>query len=117
MAQKTKGTPAPVPGKRTKIVDHSAKAVFWKPKYEGEHLIGKLTRIGRAVNADGTVRLSLKLSTATGPMSVGVNFALADVDWEKYVGMVLDLTFTGEVGKRHGRTYDVDIIEAEDTPY
>jgi hypothetical protein len=113
MAKTTKGTPAPVPGKRTRIVDHSAKASFWKPKYEGEHLIGKLARI--AVGAEG--RKSLKIMTQDGTKSVGVNFALVDVDWEKYVGKVLDLTFTGEVGTRHGRSYDVDVIESDDASF
>lgn len=113
MAEKKKGTPAPVPGKRTKIVDHSAKASFWKPKYEGEHLIGKLARI--ATGAEG--RQSLKLITQDGPKSIGVNFALADTDWTKYIGKILDFTFTGEVGTRHGRSYDVDVIESDDVPF
>ena len=105
MAKKTADQPQV--GKRTRILDHSAKAAFWKPKIAGEHVLGKLVRIATG----GEYGPSLRIQTATGTISVSVNVILADVDWAAYIGKTLDVTFTGLVGKRNARSYDVDLIE------
>ena len=100
----------PQTGKRTQVVDHKAKIPFWKPKAVNERLTGKLI----AVVSGQEGRKSMRLVTDSGPISVGINFALANVIWENYVGSQVELVYTGEVGTRHGRTYDAFVIEAED---
>ena len=111
MKQKPAGLPKG--GARTQVVDHKAKVPFWKPSAINEKLIGMLVRVVQG--AEG--RKSLRILTATGPISVGINFALADVDWLKHVGKVIEIVFTGEVGSRHGRTYDVFVVESDNPPF
>ena len=111
--EKGKAAPLPVTGKRTQVVDHAAKIPFWKPSHVNDKLYGKLVRI--ASGQEG--RQSLVLITAGGPMCVGINFALINVEWERYIGAMVELIFTGEVGKRHGRTYDAFVTEAEEAQF
>lgn len=100
----------PVTGKRTQVVDHKAKVPYWKPKAINEKLFGKLIAVVTGLEG----RKSMRLVTDSGPVSVGINFALANVIWENYVGSQVELVYTGEVGTRHGRTYDAFVIETED---
>lgn len=113
MAKQGKPAPVPTGHGRVQVVDHKAKVPFWKPKVVGEKLSGKLVRV--VPGQDG--RESMRLITAQGPISVGINFALGDVDWSLHVGKLVDLIFTGEVGSRHGRTYDAFVTETEEAPF
>ena len=112
MAKKVEAPP-PKSGGRVQVVDHKAKVPFWKPKSVGEKLIGKLIAV--VVGQEG--RKSMRIVTPTGAISVGINFALANVIWENYVGSQVELIYTGEVGQRHGRTYDAFVTEPEDAPF
>ena len=100
----------PQTGKRTQVVDHKAKVPFWKPKAINEKLVGKLIAVVSGMEG----RKSMRFITDAGPVSVGINFALANVIWENYVGSQVELVYTGEVGARHGRSYDAFVIETED---
>jgi len=114
MAKATgKANPLPTTGKRTQVVDHKAKIPFWKPKAVNEKLSGKLIAV--VEGQDG--RRSMRLVTAAGPVSVGINFALANVVWEDHIGKIVELVFTGEVGSRHGRSYDAFVIEPDEPPF
>ena len=112
MAKKM-NAPLPTSGRRTQVVDHKAKVPFWKPKVVGEKLIGKLIAV--VVGQEG--RKSMRIVTPTGAISVGINFALANVIWENYIGAQVELIYSGEVGLRHGRTYDAFVMEPEDPAF
>ena len=113
MPKQQEVAPRPKGAARVQVVDHKAKVPFWKPRAVNERIIGKLVRV--VSRQDGGK--SMRLSTAQGPISVGINFALADVPWEEHVGRIVELIFTGEIGQRHGRTYDAFVTESDEVPF
>ena len=92
------------------IKKHDEKPAFWKPKKVGEAVEGRLVAI-----IEGKYGEVLRISTGKGTVSITVNFFLADIDFQKYVGQALRFTFKGEVGRK-GRVYDVDKV-ADEVPF
>ena len=89
------------------IVDPKAKPNFWKPKKEGEEIIGKLTGIVTTGYGD-----TLQVSTASGLVVIPVSTTLSRVDWTLYRGKVLYFRYEGVTGKRNCRLFRVSLLKS-----
>ncbi len=71
---------------------------FWQPVTQGEAKVGELRSIRPTKFGD-----ALHLLTAEGMISIPIGAAMADLDFEKHVGRILTVTFTGTVETKAGR--------------
>ena len=89
------------------IIDPKAKPNFWKPKKEGEEIIGKLTGIVTTGYGD-----TLQVSTASGLVVIPVSTTLSRVDWSLYKGRSLYFRYEGTAGKRNCRLFKVSLLRS-----
>ena len=70
---------------------------FWQPSIKGEQKIGRLKSIRKTKFSE-----ALHLMTEQGMVSIPLGDALVDVNWERYIGRILTITFDGFVETKSG---------------
>ena len=98
----------------TKLIDHTAKMVFWKPTAKGEAIVGELMSIGV-----GQMGNYLTLQLVDGSfLGINLSAVLERVVWENLIGRLFRFTYQGDVtSKNRGedgefltyKLYDVEL--------
>ena len=79
---------------------------IWKPTEKGQNVVGKLLKISQT-RFNEVLRISTELD---GVISVPVSTFLEDIDFKRYVGQVISLTFEGTAG-RGCKLFTVSVLE------
>lgn len=91
-----------------RILNHDASFLFWKPKENGEQVVGVLESI--TMNQNGRI---LQIVTPLGTIqSVAISTVLENVKWDGLIGKTVQITYQGTEVSKSGRTYmtfDVDV--------
>jgi len=79
---------------------------MWKPKEKGQNITGKLLKISQ-IRFGSILRISTEFE---GVVTVPVSTFLEDIDFEKYIGQIVSLTFEGIAG-RGCKLFTVSVLE------